>query len=103
MYLDPSRQGLAFTRRYGYDMDVMTDYVPGNRALWIRNLGSSPELGFYDYMDAEYNPDNARQPGIQFWARREPAMPFIGTKACGTWASPRRRLRRANQPLFGHD
>jgi hypothetical protein len=58
-YLDPSRQGLAFTRRYGYDMDVMTDYVPGNRALWIRNLGSSPELSFYDYMDAEYNPDDA--------------------------------------------
>ena len=58
-YLDPSQQGLAFTRRYGYDMDVMSDYVPGNRALWIRNLGSSPELSFYDYMDAQYNPDNA--------------------------------------------
>ena len=58
-YLDPSRQGLAFTRRYGYDMDVMTDYVPGNRALWIRNLGSSPELLFYDYMDQMYNPLDA--------------------------------------------
>jgi len=58
-YLDPSQQGLAFSRRYGYDMDVMSDYVPNNRVLWIRNLGSSPALGFYDYMDAEYNPDNA--------------------------------------------
>ncbi len=50
-YLDPSRQGLAFSRRYGFDMDVMTDYLPWNRALWIRNLGSSPELSFYDYND----------------------------------------------------
>lgn len=57
--LDSSQQGQAFSRRYGYDMDVMTDYLPGNRELWIRNLGSSPALGFYDYMDAEYNPDNA--------------------------------------------
>ena len=55
-YLDPSQQGLAFTRRYGYDMDVMTDYVPYNFQLWIRNLGSSPELSFFDYQDTEYNP-----------------------------------------------
>jgi len=33
-YLDPSQQGLAFTRRYGYDM----------------------ELSFFDYQDTEYNP-----------------------------------------------
>jgi hypothetical protein len=50
-YLDPSQQGLAFSRRYGFDMDVMTDYVPDNRALWIRNLGSSPGLSFFDYND----------------------------------------------------
>jgi hypothetical protein len=50
-YLDPTRQGLAFSRRYGFDMDVMTDYLPENRALWIRNLGSSPELSFFDYND----------------------------------------------------
>jgi hypothetical protein len=50
-YLDPSQEGLAFSRRYGFDMDVMTDYVPDNRALWIRNLGSSPELWFFDYND----------------------------------------------------
>jgi len=53
-YLDPSRQGLAFSRRYGFDMDVMSDYVPDNRALWIRNLGSSPALSFFDYNDYVY-------------------------------------------------
>jgi hypothetical protein len=57
--LDPSQQGQAFSRRYGYDMDVMTDYLPDNRALWIRNLGSSPALSFFDYMDQMYNPENA--------------------------------------------
>jgi len=57
--LDPSQQGMAFSRRYGWDMDVMTDYVPDNRALWIRDLGSSPELEFYNYMDAEYDPDGS--------------------------------------------
>lgn len=50
-YLDPSQQGLAFSRRYGFDMDAMTDYLPGNRALWIRKLAGSPELAFYDYND----------------------------------------------------
>ena len=49
--LDPSRGGRAFSRRYGWDMDVMSDLLPGDRALWIRNLGSSPELTFYDYND----------------------------------------------------
>jgi hypothetical protein len=56
-FLDPSQQGRAFSRRYGFDMDpTMIGYVPENRALWIRNLGSSPELSFYDYMDEMYNP-----------------------------------------------
>jgi hypothetical protein len=50
-YLDPSQQGLAFSRRYGFDMDAMSDYLPGNRALWIRKLSGSPELSFYDYND----------------------------------------------------
>jgi hypothetical protein len=47
--LDPSRQGLAFSRRYGFDMHVMTDYLPYNRELWIRKLSGSPDLGIYDY------------------------------------------------------
>jgi hypothetical protein len=50
-YLDPSQQGLAFSRRYGFDMDAMSDYLPGNRALWIHKLSGSPELSFYDYND----------------------------------------------------
>jgi hypothetical protein len=47
--LDPSRQGLAFSRRYGFDMDAMSDIPPDNRQLWIRKLSGSPDLGIYDY------------------------------------------------------
>ena len=47
--LDPSRQGLAFSRRYGFDMDTMSDYLPYDRELWIRKLSGSPDLGIYDY------------------------------------------------------
>lgn len=49
--LDPSRQGLAFSRRYGFDMHVMTDYLPLDRELWIRCLTASPGVSFYDYND----------------------------------------------------
>jgi hypothetical protein len=47
--LDPSRQGLAFSRRYGFDIDAMSDIPPDNRQLWIRKLSGSPDLGIYDY------------------------------------------------------
>ena len=47
--LDPSRQGLAFSRRYGFDMDAMSDIPPDNRQLWIRKLSGSPDLGIYNY------------------------------------------------------
>ncbi len=47
--LDPSRQGLAFSRRYGFVMDVNSDPLPPNTAIWLRKLGGSPELGFYRY------------------------------------------------------
>ena len=47
--LDPSRQGLAFSRRYGFDMDAMSDIPPANRQLWIRKLSGSPALAIYDY------------------------------------------------------
>jgi len=73
--LDPSRQGRAFSRRYGWDMDVMSDLVPGDRALWIRNLGSSPELTFYDYNDyvspLTWNPiwGTAGTPNATVWNR----------------------------------
>ncbi len=48
-WLDPSRKGLAFSRRYGFEMDVMSDLLPSNRELWIRKLSGSPELGIFDY------------------------------------------------------
>jgi hypothetical protein len=47
--LDPSRQGLAFSRRYGFVMDTVTDPLPANTAIWLRKLSGSPELGFYRY------------------------------------------------------
>ena len=50
-YLDPCRQGLAFSRRYGFDIAAMSDLLLANRALWIRKLSSSDGLSFYDYND----------------------------------------------------
>lgn len=47
--LDPSRQGLAFSRRYGFVMDTATDPLPSGIAIWIRKLSSSPGLGAYRY------------------------------------------------------
>ena len=47
--LDPSRQGLAFSRRYGFAMDAATDLLPDGTAIWIRKLSGSRELGAYRY------------------------------------------------------
>lgn len=47
--LDPSRQGLAFSRRYGFVMDTGTDPLPAGTAIWIRKLSSTPGLGAYRY------------------------------------------------------
>ena len=47
--LDPSQQGLAFSRRYGFDMDPNTDLLPADRQLWIQEDTNSPNLAFYDY------------------------------------------------------
>ncbi len=47
--LDPSRQGLAFSRRYGFVMDGASDLLPTGTAIWIRLLSSSPGLGAYRY------------------------------------------------------
>lgn len=49
--LDPSRQGLAFSRRYGFVMHALSDYLPADRALWIRKNSASPGLSFFDYND----------------------------------------------------
>jgi len=47
--LDPSRQGLAFSRRIGFVMDTASDLIPTGTAIWIRKLSSSPGLGAYRY------------------------------------------------------
>jgi hypothetical protein len=48
-FLDPSRQGLAFSRRYGFTMDTMSDPIPAGTAIWICKLSSTPGLGAYRY------------------------------------------------------
>jgi CheY-like chemotaxis protein len=48
-FLDPSRQGLSFSRRYGFVMDSMSDPLPANTAIWIRKISGPPEMGFYRY------------------------------------------------------
>lgn len=47
--LDPSQQGYAFSRRYGFNPAMVSDSLPQNTAFWIRKLSGSPELGFYRY------------------------------------------------------
>jgi hypothetical protein len=47
--LDPGRGGLAFSRRYGFDMDPNTDLLPEDRELWIRKIAGSTNLAIYDY------------------------------------------------------
>jgi hypothetical protein len=47
--LDPSRQGLAFSRRYGFVMDAASDPLPAGRQIWLRKLSSSPGIRIYRY------------------------------------------------------
>lgn len=49
--LDPSAQGKAFSRRYGFVMDANTDLLPAGTQIWIRKLSSSPELSAYRYQE----------------------------------------------------
>lgn len=49
--VDPSRQGAAFSRRYGFVMAAMTDPLPVNTQMWIRKLSGSPMLKAYRYKD----------------------------------------------------
>jgi hypothetical protein len=48
--LDPSRQGLSFSRRYGFMMDTV-DPLPEGTAIWLRKLSSTPGLSVYRYRD----------------------------------------------------
>ncbi len=49
--VDPSRQGAAFSRRYGFVMDAMTDPLPAHTQMWIRKLSGAPELKAYRYKE----------------------------------------------------
>lgn len=49
--VDPARQGAAFSRRYGFVMDAMTDPLPPNTQMWIRKLAGAPELKAYRYKE----------------------------------------------------
>jgi len=51
--LDPSRQGLSFSRRYGFVMDAGSDPLPAGWQIWLRKLEGSPELAFYRYVGSE--------------------------------------------------
>lgn len=51
--LDPSREGLAFSRRYGFVMSGNTDILPASREIWIRRLSGSPGLSAFRYQDTE--------------------------------------------------
>jgi hypothetical protein len=49
--LDPSAQGNAFSRRYGFKMDASTDLLPAGNQIWIRKLSGSAGLSAYRYQD----------------------------------------------------
>jgi hypothetical protein len=42
--LDPSQQGLAFNRQYGFVMDGTSDPLPANASVWIRFVSASAGL-----------------------------------------------------------
>ena len=47
--LDPSSQGMACNRQYGFVMDAGTDPLPAYMGIWMRHLSHSPGLEFYRY------------------------------------------------------
>jgi hypothetical protein len=49
--LDPSAQGKAFSRRYGFVMDSNTDLLPAGTQIWIRRLSGSAGLSAYRYQE----------------------------------------------------
>lgn len=71
--LDPSRRGLAFSRRYGFVMDSGTDPLPEGTSIWLRRLSASPGLGFYRYMNTE----------PRMW---EPIFGTAGSPAAWKWS-----------------
>jgi hypothetical protein len=49
--LDPSAQGKAFSRSYGFVMDGNTDLLPAGTNIWIRKLSGSAGLSAYRYQE----------------------------------------------------
>lgn len=47
--LDPSLQGQAFNRQYGFLLDPTSEPLPTGHKIWIRQLSASPELKVYTY------------------------------------------------------
>jgi hypothetical protein len=50
--LDPSVRGASFSRRYGFDMDAMSDPLPANTQMWIRKLAGPADLKIYNYLSS---------------------------------------------------
>lgn len=47
--LDPSLEGQAFNRQYGFLLDPTSEPLPTGHKVWIRRLSASPELKVYNY------------------------------------------------------
>jgi len=47
--LDPSAMGLSFSRRYGFVMDVASDPLPANTAIWLRKTAGPSDLSCFRY------------------------------------------------------
>lgn len=54
--LDPSAQGLAFSRRYGFMMDT-SDPLPANTEIWIRKTSGPADLKFYSPTEPVFGTD----------------------------------------------
>lgn len=82
--LDPSAQGLAFSRRYGFVMNTMTDPLPPGTTIWLRKLSGPPDLGAYRYANT---PPKAFEP-VFGTAGSPPALPWNGMMFHPTFTAP---------------
>jgi hypothetical protein len=51
--LDPSKQGNAFSRRYGFVMGETSDLLPQDTQMWIRKLSGTSDLKIFRYSGTE--------------------------------------------------
>jgi hypothetical protein len=71
--LDPSARGYSFSRRYGFVMDVNSDPLPANTAIWLRKLAGPDDLYCYRY---------AASPAPGIW---EPIFGTAGSSNALAW------------------